>query len=73
MPGPAPAAARRQRRYRARKAAGLRVVALAVPIEIADALEASGLAGTGADDMNPDLEDALIAVITAFIVTRNEG
>jgi hypothetical protein len=65
------APAKRMRKYRARKAAGLRVVQLALPAEIAAALEASGLAGKGADDLDPELEDALVAVIAAFSVTRN--
>ena len=61
------------RRYRARRAAGLRVMQLAVPDDIALALEASGLIGTGADDVDPDLEDALVGVLVAFTVTRNEA
>ena len=65
--------ARRQRRYRARKAAGLRVVAIAIPVELAVELEESGLAGAGADDLDPDLEAALVGVIAAFTMTRNDA
>jgi hypothetical protein len=71
MPEQPVTAAERMRRYRARRAAGLRVFKFAIAAEYWAALEAAGHVGQGADDLDPDLEDALVGVIAAFCVTRN--
>jgi 4'-phosphopantetheinyl transferase EntD len=66
-------AAKRQRSYKRRRAAGLAVLAVAIPVELLAALEDAGLAGATADDHAPELEDVVVGVLTGLVADLGDA